>query len=309
MSMSDTNDPSAHRIAPGHRREARAMPSRRQALLAGAGGAIALAGAWREATAGPGRMTGAHTARALQATPAAATAPIVATYRVVAEYPHDRRAYTQGLVYLDGVLYEGTGLYGRSSLRRVDLESGAVLQSYELDPRYFGEGIAIVGDRIFQLTWKNRTCLVYDRESFQPLTTLYYDTEGWGLTTDGSRLIMSDGTSRLVFRDPRTLEETGHIDVAYDEQAVPLLNELELVDGEIWANVYRTDVIARIDAETGQVQSWIDLTGLLSERERKKHKVDVLNGIAHDPASGRLFVTGKLWPILFEIEIIDPASG
>ncbi len=225
-------------------------------------------------------------------------------YRVVREHPHDRRAYTQGLAYVDGVLYEGTGLNGQSSLRRVDLETGEVLQTVGLSKEYFGEGIAVLGDRIYQLTWRNGICIVFDRETFEGLEVFTYQTEGWGLTTDGEQLIMSDGTNRLFIRDPETFAELDTIDVYDGVRAIWNLNELEIVDGEIWANVYQTDRIARIDPETGQVTGWIDLTGLLSEKDRGKHKVDVLNGIAHDPETDRLFVTGKLWPKLFEIEVV-----
>ena len=235
-------------------------------------------------------------------TPIIPTAP-VSGYRVVNEYPHDRNAFTQGLVYADGDLYEGTGRYGESTLRRVDLESGDVLRSYALEPHHFGEGIAVLGDRIYQLTWRTQTCFVYDRETFALLGTFGYPTEGWGLTTDGERLIMSDGTSKLVFRDPETFAEVGSVVVQDDDQPIPYLNELEYIDGEVWANVWRTDVIARIDPATGRVNSWINLTDLLSRGEQR---ADVLNGIAHDPATGRIFVTGKLWPRLFEIEPVPP---
>ena len=231
------------------------------------------------------------------------TAP-VSGYRVVAEYPHDPEAYTQGLVFVDGVLYEGTGLNGESSLRRVDLETGEVEQAVELRPRFFGEGIAVVEDGIFQLTWQNGLAILFDRETFEPVDTFSYETEGWGLTTDGERLIMSGGTNHLVFRDLETFEVLGVVAVTDGERPVHLLNELEYVNGEVWANVYRTDFIARIDPETGTVVGWIDLTGLLSEEDRAGREVDVLNGIAYDPASGRLFVTGKLWPKLYEIELV-----
>ncbi len=240
------------------------------------------------------------TAAPLALTP---TAP-VAGYRVVNEYPHDRKAFTQGLVYADGVLYEGTGRHGESTLRRVDLETGEVLQSRSLDEIHFGEGIALHGDRIYQLTWQTQTCFVYDRETFAPLDTFSYPTEGWGLTTDGERLIMSDGSNRLTVRDPATFTEVDSLEVVDGDQPVPALNELEYIDGEIWANVWRSDLIARIDPATGRVNSWIDLSGLRSERWKK---VDVLNGIAFDPASGRIFVTGKLWPRLFEIEPVPPS--
>jgi len=225
-------------------------------------------------------------------------------YRVIAEYPHDRRAFTQGLVYVDGVLYEGTGLNGQSTLRRVDLETGEVLQAVGLSEEYFGEGIAVLGDRIYQLTWKNGVCVVFDRESFEVQEAFTYETEGWGLTTDGERLIMSDGTNRLFIRDPETFAELDTIDVYDGVRAIWNLNELEVVDGEIWANVWQTDLIARIDPATGQVTGWIDLTGLLSEKDRERRPVDVLNGISYDSETGRLFVTGKLWPKLFEIEVV-----
>jgi glutaminyl-peptide cyclotransferase len=224
-------------------------------------------------------------------------------YRVVNEYPHDRHAFTEGLAYVDGVLYEGTGLYGESTLRRVDLQTGEVLQTVGLSKEYFGEGISVLGDRIYQLTWKTGVCIVLDRETFELQKAFTYETEGWGLTTDGERLIMSDGTNRLFIRDPETFAVLDTIDVYDGAQAISNLNELEVVDGEIWANVWQTDRIARIDPETGQVTGWIDLTGLLSTKDRKR-QVDVLNGIAYDPATDRLFVTGKLWPKLFEIEIV-----
>jgi glutamine cyclotransferase len=225
-------------------------------------------------------------------------------YRVVSEYPHDRRAFTEGLAYVDGVLYEGTGLNGESTLRRVDLETGDVLQAVGLSKEYFGEGIAVLGDRIYQLTWKNGVCVVLNRDTFELEKTFTYQTEGWGLTTDGDRLIMSDGTNRLYIRDPETFEELDTIDVYDGARAIWNLNELEVVGGEIWANVWQTDHIARVDPETGQVTGWIDLTGLLSEKDREKHPVDVLNGIAYDLENDRLFVTGKLWPKLFEIEVV-----
>jgi glutaminyl-peptide cyclotransferase len=225
-------------------------------------------------------------------------------YRVVTEYPHDRRAFTQGLAYVDGVLYEGTGLYGESTVRRVDLATGEVLQAVRLSKEYFGEGIAVLGDRIYQLTWENGVCIVLDRETFELQEAFTYQTEGWGLTTDGERLIMSDGTNRLFIRDPETFAELDTIDVFDGPRAISNLNELEIVDGEIWANVWQTDRIVRIDPETGHVTGWIDLSGLLSEKDRERHPVDVLNGIAYDPETDRLFVTGKLWPKLFEIEIV-----
>jgi glutaminyl-peptide cyclotransferase len=230
--------------------------------------------------------------------------PATFGYRVVTEYPHDRRAFTEGLAYVDGVLYEGTGLYGESTLRRVELETGEVLQAVGLSKEYFGEGISVLGDRIYQLTWKSGICVVFDRETFELQEALTYPTEGWGMTTDGERLIMSDGTNRLFIRDPETFAELDTIDVYDGARAIWNLNELEVVDDEIWANVWQTDRIARIDPESGQVTGWIDLTGLLSQSDRGRQTVDVLNGIAYDPDTDRLFVTGKLWPKLFEIEIV-----
>lgn len=225
-------------------------------------------------------------------------------YQVVNEYPHDPSAFTQGLVYEEGVFYEGTGLtLGRSSLRRVALETGEVLQIHNLEPEFFGEGISVVGDRIWQLTWQNHLAFLYDRETFEQLDTVQYPTEGWGLTYDGERLIMSDGTATLYFRDPNTFEVLDQVAV-YDELGpVARLNELEYIDGQVFANVWTTDYIAIIDPSTGRVDAWLDLTGLLDLSELPG-EVDVLNGIAYDAASGRLFVTGKLWPALYEIEIV-----
>jgi glutamine cyclotransferase len=226
----------------------------------------------------------------------------VYTYRIVNTYPHDRGAFIQGLVYVDGVLYEGTGRNGQSTLRRVELETGTVTQLRALPAQLFGEGITVFDDKIFQLTWKARLGFVYDKNSFESLRVFTYPTEGWGLTHDGQRLIMSDGTSTLHFLDPETLEETGQVEVYDNYTPVARLNELEYVRGEIFANVWQTDRIVRIDPQTGQVTGWIDLTGLLSEEDRVE--VGVLNGIAYDAENDRLFVTGKLWPNIFEIELV-----
>ncbi|MEJ2751058.1 MAG: glutaminyl-peptide cyclotransferase [Anaerolineae bacterium] len=211
------------------------------------------------------------------------------TYQIIHSYPHDPNAFTQGLVVEDGIFYEGTGLYGQSSLRRVDVASGEVQQMISLDAQYFGEGITTWGDRIIQLTWQENTGFVYDKASC--------------ITHDDQKLIMSDGTATLYFWDPETLAEIGHVD-AFDENGpVVRLNELEYVEGEVWANVWQTNLIARIDPTTGQVVGWIDLTGLL-DTAVVTQPVDVLNGIAYDTATGRLFVTGKLWPQVYEIEVI-----
>jgi glutamine cyclotransferase len=227
----------------------------------------------------------------------------VYSYEIVNVYPHDRNAYTQGLVFEDGILYEGTGLRGQSTLRRVALETGAVLQLYALPAQFFGEGVTVFGDKIFQLTWQSNVGFVYDKHSFQLLQQFYYPTEGWGITHDGERLIMSDGTSTLHFLDPETLKEIGRIQVYDSGGPVVRLNELEYVQGEIYANVWQTDRIARIDPDTGQVIAWIELEGLLGPEDLSQ-PVDLLNGIAYDAQHERLFVTGKKWPELFEIKLI-----
>ncbi len=224
-------------------------------------------------------------------------------YRIVTKYPHDRGAFTQGLAYRSGVLYEGTGLYGQSTLRRVDLRTGDVREKVTLGSQYFGEGIAVLTDRIYQLTWREQTGFVYDRETFALLDRFSYSTEGWGLTTDGTRLIASNGTDRITFHDPGTFAELDSIAVRADGEPVLRLNELEYVNGEIWANVFQTDRIARIDRTTGAVRGWINLSGLLSEKDRAGQDVGVLNGIAYDASGERLFVTGKSWPTLFEIKL------
>ncbi|UCC23683.1 MAG: glutaminyl-peptide cyclotransferase [Planctomycetota bacterium] len=226
-------------------------------------------------------------------------------YKVVNEYPHDKRAFTQGLVFEDGFLYEGTGLEGRSTLRKVELETGKIVKGRRLADEYFGEGITIYGDKIIQLTLRAKVGLVYDKESFEPSGRFKYPTEGWGLTHDGKNLIRSDGTSTLYFLNPETFEQTGRIEVTDGDGPVSGLNELEYVQGQIYANVWRTDRIARIDPKTGRVTGWIDLAGLLGTDARGQ-LVDVLNGIAYDAENDRLFVTGKLWPRLFEIELTQP---
>jgi glutamine cyclotransferase len=207
------------------------------------------------------------------------------------------------LVFEDGVLYEGTGRQGYSTLRRVDLESGDVLQIRKLPDQLWGEGITIFGERIIQLTWQSGVGFVYDKNSFELLKEFHYPTEGWGITHDGKRLIMSDGTSTLRFLDPETFEEIGRIEVYDEDKPVTRLNELEYVQGEIYANVWQTDRIARIAPDTGEVMGWIELAGILSPEDRTE-SMDVLNGIAYDAENDRLFVTGKLWPRLFEIELV-----
>lgn len=231
--------------------------------------------------------------------------PVIAAqygYEIIATYPHDRDAFTQGLVYDNGVLFESTGLNGRSSLRKVNLQTGEVLQRRDIDPLYFAEGLTLFNDQLIQLTWQSNKGFVYDKSTFAPLREWSYPTEGWGLTHDGEQLIMSDGTSTLRFLNPETLAVEREINVTDQGQPVVRLNELEYVNGEIFANVWQTDLIARVDPQTGRVNGWIDLSGLLSPAERIG--TDVLNGIAYDPAGDRLFVTGKLWPKLFEIKLV-----
>jgi glutamine cyclotransferase len=230
--------------------------------------------------------------------------PVVG-YRIVNTYPHDPRAFTQGLAVLDDVLYEGTGLRGQSSLRKVDLKTGNILLVRQLKAWFFGEGITIYGNRIIQLTWRAKVGFVYDRQTFQLLDKFNYPTEGWGITHDGNSLIMSDGTSTLYLLDPQTFKEVGRIEVHDMDGPVSRLNELEYVRGEIYANVWRTDRIVRISPQTGAVVGWIELEGLLSPEDRNR-QIDVLNGIAYDAKNDRLFVTGKLWPKLFEIELTVP---
>ena len=227
----------------------------------------------------------------------------VSGYKVVRIFPHDPRAFTQGLVFLDGVLYEGTGMNGRSTIRKVKLENGEVLQVQKIEAQHFGEGIAVVGNTIVQLTWRSGVGFVYDRATLRRTRTFHYRGEGWGLVYDGTRLVMSDGTAYLRFFDPRTLKETGRMQVRDGATPVLNLNELEMVKGEIFANIWQSNSIARISPKTGQVTGWIDLSGLLDPRDADG--VDVLNGIAYDAAGDRLFVTGKLWPKLFQIEIIQ----
>ena len=226
-------------------------------------------------------------------------------YEIVATYPHDPKAFTQGLFWHDGTLYEGTGKQGTSYLRRVKLETGEVLQEAKLDQRYFGEGIALLNGQIYQLTYKARVLFVYDAKTFEVKRRFGYAHEGWGLTTDGERLIMSDGSAVLRFLDPKTCKENGRIDVTHDGKPLERLNELEWIKDEIWANVWQEDRIARIDPETGTVNSFVNL-GSLRSKGGITGKVDVLNGIAYDAEGDRIFVTGKYWNKLFQIRSLRP---
>jgi glutaminyl-peptide cyclotransferase len=227
-------------------------------------------------------------------------------YRIVHAYPHRTDAFTEGLFYLDGFLYESTGLEGHSTIRKVNLDTGAVLQERDLSPEYFGEGIVNWEGRLIQLTWRSGTGFVYDLGTFAPKSTFQYPGEGWALTRDDHRLIMSDGTSELRFLDPTTLRETGRLRVTTEGRPVVNINELEWVKGQIYANIWETSLIARIDPASGKVVGWIDLSGLNPGAVAKDADA-VLNGIAYDAAHDRLFVTGKDWPKLYEIALVPEA--
>jgi glutamine cyclotransferase len=225
------------------------------------------------------------------------------TFRVVNTFPHDPQAFTQGLIFHDGFLYEGTGLEGKSELRKVELQTGKVLQRKALGRQYFGEGITLFEGRIYQLTWKNKVGFIYDLETFDLQHTWNYTTEGWGLTHDGKQLILSDGTANLYFLDPETLKVLRTLPVTLNGRPLPMLNELEYIKGKIYANVWQTTQIVIIDPQSGRVEGVVDLTNLALLNPG----ADVLNGIAYDPTSDRLFVTGKLWSRLFEIQLV-PSS-
>ena len=227
-------------------------------------------------------------------------------YQVVHVYPHDRRAFTQGLEFRAGFLYEGTGLNGRSSLRKVKLETGEVLQQISLPQQYFGEGITVINQQIIRLTWRSEAGFVYDQTSFRELRSFNYPGEGWGLANDGSQIYMSDGSEQIRVWDPGSLAEKRRFTVRDGVKRVSNINELEWVRGEIYANVWQTDKIVRISPQDGRVLGWVDMSGLLSAADRAE-QVDVLNGIAYDVLGDRLFVTGKLWPKLFEIKIVPKA--
>lgn len=225
-------------------------------------------------------------------------------YTIVATFPHDTTAFTQGLVFADGELFESTGLHGESTLRRVDLTTGRTLQRLDVPAQYFAEGLALVGDELLQLTWQHHLGFVYDRKTFKQIRTFTYKTEGWGLAYDGaSRLVMSDGSDTLFFLDPKTQAVTRTLRVRDAGRPVGNLNELEWIEGEIWANVWMTDRIARISPNTGEVNAWIDLASLWPVALRPLPSEQVLNGIAYDKAARRIFVTGKKWPRLYQITV------
>ncbi len=234
------------------------------------------------------------------------------TYKVIRSYPHDRRAFTQGLVYEDGLLYEGTGLRGQSAITSRNLETGKTVKRLRLPGKYFGEGITLFGDRLIQLTWKSNTGFVYKKDTFTLLREFSYPAEGWGITHDGERLILSDGTATLRLLDPNTFAETGRVEVRDRDRPVRRINELEFIadpeqpcgDGRIYANIWPTDYIAIIHPKTGRVTGWIDLTGLYTAANGRGSE-DVPNGIAYIPETKHLLVTGKLWPKLYEIDLVD----
>ena len=237
------------------------------------------------------------------AAPAQAAIPTYG-YQVVRTYPHDRSAFTEGLFYLDGFLYESTGLEHHSAIRKESLATGKVLQTRELAPQYFGEGIVNWRGRLIQLTWRNQIGFIYDLATFRPLGQFTYPGEGWALTQNGRELVMSDGTPQIRFLDPVTLKETHRITVTADGTPVQSLNEIEWVKDEILANIWMTNTIARIDPASGKVVGWIDMSGLLKPTEISGDRDDVLNGIAYDARGDRLFVTGKRWPKLFQIRLV-----
>lgn len=239
----------------------------------------------------------------VRARAAAPSAPSKLSYTVVHTYPHDPNAYTQGLIYRDGALYESTGLNGKSSLRKVALETGEVLQFKPVDAQYFAEGLTEWKGQLLQLTWQSQIGLVYDLKTFALTRTFSFTGEGWGLTHDATRLILSDGTDRLRFLDPASMKDIGAIRVHDGSGPVAELNELEFVRGAVLANVWHTDRIARIDPASGLVTAWIDLHGLLPQVYQLQGEA-VLNGIAYDESQDRLFVTGKLWPKLFEVRLV-----
>ncbi len=247
------------------------------------------AGSWALLGSGPTGTTAAQ--------PAAVVESLSVSIR--REFPHDTSAYTQGLLWWNGKLYESTGQYGRSDLRRIDPESGAVEQEVDISPAYFGEGLARVDDRLIMLTWKAQRAFVFGLERFDELRTFRYQGEGWGLCNDGDRLVMSNGSNRLTFRDPRTFDVLGDVPVTLRGFPLTQINELECVGDAVYANVYQTDFLVRIDPASGRVTHYIDAAGLLTREERRG--VDVLNGIAFDPGAGTFYITGKLWPKMFEV--------
>jgi glutaminyl-peptide cyclotransferase len=242
------------------------------------------------------------------AAPAHAAVPVYG-FEIVHTYAHDPQAFTEGLFYLNGFLYESTGLEQHSSIRKVQLESGHVVQKIDIPPQYFGEGIVNWKRHLISLTWRSEVGFVYDLASFKLQRQFHYEGEGWALTQDDRRIIMSDGSSELRFLDPETLRETGRLHVSYEGKPVRYLNELEWIKGEIYANVWQTNWIVRINPDSGRIVGLVNLEGLLSPADRIAGQTDVLNGIAYDAEGDRLFVTGKNWPKLFEIRLRKAATA
>jgi glutaminyl-peptide cyclotransferase len=271
--------------------------------LIGAGAAIAAAGLLSRDATETGSEAGAN-----DLAPASSGAAPVERLRarVIRRYPHQPDAFTQGLVWHDGLLYESTGMEGHSSLRAVELETGEVLRRRDDAPDLFGEGLALAGDLLYQITWQNGRALVFRRDDFAPVREFSYEGEGWGLCADGASLVMSDGSDQLVFRDPATFAARRAVRASLEGRPVTQLNELECVDGAVWANVWQTDAIVRIDPRDGRVTAVVDASGLLTADERQA--ADVLNGIAWMPESGHFLVTGKYWPWLFEV-VFDPSGA
>ena len=229
--------------------------------------------------------------------------PPVYGYRIVKRFPHDTKAYTQGLLVHNGSFYESTGQNGESSIRHVEIETGKVLKQHNLESKYFGEGLALLEGKLYQITWTNNTGFIYDVETFTLLGTIHYNTQGWGLAAYNERLVMSDGTNKLFFLEPEYFTVISSLEVYDNREGIWQLNELEYINGELWANIYQTDRLARIDPVSGKVLSYVDLSGLLDKRDRHPD-IDYLNGIAWDKEEERLFVTGKNWPWVYEIEIV-----
>ncbi len=281
------------------RRQKRSFPFWIIVLVIAVGLAILVFTSTRSGSGGKTESTPAGDSQSNSLSPRMAT-PVA--YDVVGDFPHDPDAFLQGLLWHQGSFYESTGLLGRSTLRHVEYPSGKVLKSVNLPPDIFGEGLAVVDNRLIQLTWKAHKGFVYDLETMNLLREFPYDTEGWGITFDGKNLIMSDGSATLTYLDPQTFKPVKKISVTMNGRSMDQLNELEFIEGEIWSNVWQTDLILRIDPATGQVKSFLDMKGLLSAQTRSGSE-DVLNGIAYDPEAKRIFVSGKLWPRVYEIRI------